>query len=181
MTSKGRRIVFVGGSPSPTSRSRFVATAVAKELESEGFAADHFSLHDFDAEDVFLARTSASKIVRYLDAVKEASAIVLSTPVYKATYAGALKAIVDLLPQDALVSRPALGIATTRLEAHGREVDGAYQSLFAFFRARSRSSLIVLDDELRIDGTSGTFTQAAEDRVRSAARSLLGDLHETAV
>ncbi|HWL89334.1 MAG TPA: NAD(P)H-dependent oxidoreductase [Polyangiaceae bacterium] len=173
-----REILFIGGSPSSTSRSWFVARAVAKELgrasnaAGEEWAAREFSLHDFDAEDVFLARTQAPKVGHFLEAVKGAAALVLSTPVYKATYAGGLKAIVDLIPQDGLLNRPVLGIATTRLAAHGREVERAYEALFAFFRARAARPLVVLDEEIHLDGGVGTFTDTARERVQNAANEL---------
>jgi FMN reductase len=98
---------------------------------------------------------------------------VLSTPVYKAAYTGALKAIVDLIPPDALAARPALGIATARLPAHGTEVDRAFSALFAFFRARALETLFVLDAELEVTGTGGVLSAEAEHRVRRAARSLV--------
>jgi FMN reductase len=103
---------------------------------------------------------------------------VLSTPVYKATYAGGLKAIVDLIPPDALVGKPALGIATTKLASHGVEVDRAFRALFAFFRARTNETLVVNDDELRVDGASGTLAAAAEARVEREARALIRAVEE---
>ncbi|WP_394833310.1 NAD(P)H-dependent oxidoreductase [Pendulispora rubella] len=171
-----RDIVFVGGSPSSTSRSRFVAGAVAHALQGAGWTARHFSLGDFDAEDVFHGRTSAPKIAAFVDAVKSAAAIVLSTPVYKATYSGALKALVDLIPPDALAGKPALGIATIRLEAHGPEVDHAYRALFAFFQAKAVGSLIVRDDELPPAEGGFALNDAARDRTTGAAKALLAAL-----
>jgi hypothetical protein len=42
-----------------------------------------------------LARAEAPAVKHFVDAVRGAAALVLSTPAYKATYAGALKALVD--------------------------------------------------------------------------------------
>jgi FMN reductase len=168
-----REIVFIAGSPSSASRSSHVARVVASHAERAGLTLRSFSLHDFDAADVLFARVDTPAVTSFLEAVKRSAAIVLSSPVYKATYAGGLKAIVDLIPPDALIDRPALAIATTRLPAHGPEVAGAYRALFAFFRARAIEPLVVLDDELRIDGGEGSFASAARDRVDSAARALI--------
>ena len=166
-----REIVVIGGSPSGRSRSGFVAKEIGDGLAREGWAVRTFGIGDFAAEDVFWGRAEAPAIAKYLEAVKGAAGIVLATPVYKATYTGALKAIVDLIPQDALIGKAALGIATARQEAHGREADRAYQSLFAFFRARAVGSLVVLDEELRLEAEAGTFTDPARARVAEASKA----------
>jgi FMN reductase len=168
-----REFVFVAGSPSPTSRSSYVAQLIASQLRREGFATVSFSLRDFDPADVLFARVDAPGVQAFVDAAKGAAGIVLSSPVYKASYAGGLKAIVDLIPHDGLVDRPALGIATTRLPAHASEVGGAYRALFAFFRARTVDPLVVFDDELRVENGDGTLAPDARDRVEAAARSLI--------
>jgi FMN reductase len=174
-----REILFIAGSPSSTSRSSYVAEVLRAHAKREGLPTRTFSLQDFGAADVLLARVDAPEVKGFVDAVKSAAAIVLSTPVYKATYAGGLKAIVDLIPPDALVSRPALGVATTKLGAHGAEVDRAYRALFAFFRARALEPLVVMDDELRIENGEGTFTAPATARVHAAARALFDAVAES--
>jgi FMN reductase len=165
-------VLFIAGSPSATSRSSLVAQAVAEALAAEGLEARSFSLRDFDAADVLFARTGAPAIASFVDAAKTAAAIVLSSPVYKATYAGALKALVDLVPPDALVGKPALGIATTRLPEHGVSADAGYAGLFGFFRARALASLVVLDSQFEGEGASLTLGTTASERARAAARSL---------
>jgi FMN reductase len=165
-------VVFVNGSPSLPSRSSSVAQAIAARLESRGLATRSFALRDFDAEDVFLARTSAPKVAAFLEAIKGASAIVLSTPVYKATYTGALKALVDVIPPDALVGTPALGVGTTRLPAHGADLERAFGALFSFFRASAVGTLVVLDEELTLRDGAATLAAAAEGRLATAVEAL---------
>ncbi len=128
---------------------------------------------DFDPGDVLLGRATEPALQAFLQTVAGSAAVVLSTPVYKAAYAGGLKALVDLIPPDALVSRPVLGIATTRLGAHGPEVDRAYRALSTFFRARSLGTVVVVDDEVRFDGGEGTLSPEAQGRVDRAARELI--------
>ena len=166
-------IVFVTGSPSSSSRSSLVAEAVARTVRARGFTARFFSIRDFDAADVLLAHAEAPTVAAFLDAVKGAAAVVLSTPVYKATYAGGLKALVDLVPPDALVGKPALGIATTRLPEHGASATRAFSSLFSFFRARTLDGVVVLDSEFEGAGTSTALGPAAGERVDGAAGALV--------
>jgi FMN reductase len=168
-----REIVFVTGSPSESSRSSYVAALVAERAKRAGFAVRVFALRDFDPSDLLLGRPSGATTKAFVEAVTGSAAIVLSTPVYKATYSGGLKAIVDLIPPDALVGKPALGIATTKLDAHGREVDRAYRALFTFFRARPIDVLVVLDDELRWSDGQGTLAPAAHERLETVARELV--------
>ena len=166
-----RSIVFVTASPSAASRSTLVARAVASSAAAGDLEPVFWSLADFDPADVFHGRAAAPSCARFVDSARSASAIVLASPVYKASYTGALKAIVDLVPPDALVDKPALGIATTRLEAHGAEVERAYLALFAFFRARPVDTLVVFDHEVAADGT-GALSPPAEARLRRAAADL---------
>jgi NAD(P)H-dependent FMN reductase len=171
-----REIILVAGSPSSTSRSSFVAQVVAGVATRAGLTWRTFSLGDFEPADVLYGRGDAPATKVFLDAVKASAAIVLATPVYKATYAGGLKAIVDLIPPDALVGRPALGIATTKLHAHGAEVEQAYKSLFAFFRTGTSETIVVLDDEFETSG--GPLKPAAAGRVDKGARALIRALEE---
>jgi FMN reductase len=175
-----REIVIFSGSPSATSRSTFVASVVASHAEHAGWSPRFWSLDDFDPADVLRAQAGAPAIARMISSVKSAVAVVLSTPVYKAAYAGGLKALVDLIPADALVGKPALGVATTKLEAHGLEVDRAFRSLFAFFRARLVDTLVVLDAELALDSDVPTLTAPAQHRVARAAERLVLEAEGTA-
>ncbi|MGA3122431.1 MAG: NAD(P)H-dependent oxidoreductase [Polyangiaceae bacterium] len=167
-----QQIVFLAGSPSATSKSTRVARQVAQQLETRGLSTRFFSLSDFDAADLLWGRVETPSVAAFLSVVRSAAAIVLSTPVYKATYSAGLKALIDLIPPDALVDRPALGIATTKLDSHGAEVSVAFQALFRFFRARGLPSLVVNDAELTVEETGVALTREAEDRLAVAVRGL---------
>ncbi|MGD0677294.1 MAG: NAD(P)H-dependent oxidoreductase [Polyangiaceae bacterium] len=169
-----QEVVFLAGSPSTTSKSTLVARQVATQLESRGLTTRFYSLSDFDAADLLYGRIEAPPLAAFLSAIRGAAAIVLSTPVYKATYSAGLKALVDLIAPDGLVDRPALGIATTKLDAHGAEVSEAFRSLFRFFRARAVNSLIVNDAELTPQGKGSALAPAAADRLSLAVEALYG-------
>ena len=173
-------IVVVTGSPSPTSRSSFIAATVAKYASGTGVVTRSFSIRDFDPGDLVLGRPDGPAVGEFLRAIGEASAIVLSTPVYKATYSGGLKSVVDLIPADGLAGKATLGIATARLAAHGQGIDRAYRDLFAFFRARVLDTLFVPDDQVKITDGRGELSADAAGRVDAAARSLLTALGVTA-
>jgi FMN reductase len=165
-------VVFVAGSPSPTSRSSLVARAVADALVPYGIQTRSFYLGDFAPPHALLARTEAPAVASFVAAARSAPALVLATPVYKATYAGALKALVDLVPPDALVGKPAMGIATSRLPEHGLSAAAAYKALFGHYRARALDTLVVLDAQFEGEGASITLGPGAGWWVGAAARSL---------
>lgn len=168
-----RDVVFLSGSASAISRSALVARAVASEVQHAGLRPVFWSLSDFDPADVLFGRAQSPAAARFIGAAKGAVSLVVSTPVYKAAYTGALKAIVDLIPPEALIGRPALGIATAKVAAHGAEVDRAFRTLFAFFKARALETLFVLDDELQIASGEGVLSVDAEQRAREASRALV--------
>jgi FMN reductase len=174
-----REIVLVAGSPSSTSRSLLVAQLVERHARRAGWTWRAFSLTDFEPADLVFGRADAPAVRDFIDRTKASAGLVLASPVYKATYAGGLKAIVDLIPPDALVGKPALGIATTKLASHGTEVERAYKALFAFFRTSTSDTLIVSDDE--IETSSGMVAKAAQGRVERAASDLLRVVEESHV
>ncbi|MGA2449786.1 MAG: NAD(P)H-dependent oxidoreductase [Polyangiaceae bacterium] len=173
-----RDIVFLNASPSVASRSSFVAKTIAEQTERAGYRSVFWGLGDFDPTDVLFGRTSGDSVVRFITAVKTSAAVVLASPVYKASYSGGLKAIVDLIPPDALERRPILGIATVRLAAHAAEVDRSFQALLDFFQARRLETLVIVDDELRVTSNAGVFSDAARERVHKAGFALVASIAE---
>jgi FMN reductase len=169
-------VVFIVGSPSTNSRSSLAADAVAKALRVDGLEARFYSLRDFGAEDVLFGRFEAPAVASFMSVVKEAPALVLATPVYKATYTGALKAIVDLIPPDALVGRPTLGIASAKLPDHAKSAVRAFGDLFAFFKAKALNGVPVRDDEFEGASESLRVGPVATERLEAAARSLVAAL-----
>ncbi|GAA2040111.1 FMN reductase [Terrabacter terrae] len=70
-----------------------------------------------------------------LDAIAEADALVVATPVYAASYSGLFKMLVDVLPKDALRDTPVLLGATGGTARHSLAIDHALRPLFAHLGA----------------------------------------------
>ena len=70
-----------------------------------------------------------------LDAVAEADALVVATPIYAASYSGLFKMLVDVLPKDALRDTPVLLGATGGTARHSLAIDHALRPLFAHLGA----------------------------------------------
>ena len=70
-----------------------------------------------------------------LDAITEADAVIVATPVYAASYSGLFKMLVDVFPEDALRDTPVLLGATGGTARHSLAIDHALRPLFAHLGA----------------------------------------------
>jgi FMN reductase len=70
-----------------------------------------------------------------LDAIVEADGVIVSTPIYSASYSGLFKMLVDVLPKDSLRGRPVLLGATGGTARHSLAIDHALRPLFAYLGA----------------------------------------------
>ena len=70
-----------------------------------------------------------------LSAIESADALVIGTPVYKGSYSGALKHLLDLIPPNALAGKPVLLSATAGSPLHGLVTEHQLRPLFGFFNA----------------------------------------------
>jgi len=141
-------VVGLSGSPAPVSRSRALLEQALAALERQGAGPSRLiDLAQLSA-DGLLGRRDDRDIADALRGVLEAGILVVSTPIYRATYSGLLKVFFDLLPQDALLGKVAILIATGSGPAHLLAVDHGLRPLLA-----SVGALVVAT------GVYGTDTQ----------------------
>ena len=122
--------VGISGSPGARSKSRTLLERALVALSDRGVSATLIDLATLPA-DALLGRRRAHEIDTALGSVSEATIIVASTPVYRATYSGLLKVFFDLLPLNGLVGKTAIGIATGGSSAHQLVIDHGLRPLFA--------------------------------------------------
>ncbi len=82
----------------------------------------------------------------------EADALIVATPIYKASYPGLFKHLIDLLDPTALLNKPVLIAATGGGEKHALAVDHQLRPLFAFFEARVLPTAVHVSDKDFQDG-----------------------------
>lgn len=139
-----RLVALTGGISLPsttrTLSDLLVERAVA-HLEADGRRVEVRTVEARDvAEDATTAmvlglRTPA--LVDALRAVEEADLLVVTTPVFRGSYSGILKTVVDLLDADALAGTPVLLGATGGSPRHTLVIDQALRPLLAFLGAVS--------------------------------------------
>lgn len=79
---------------------------------------------------------SHASVLAAVRQVAQASAVVVATPIYKAAYAGALKALLDVLPQTALQGKAVLPLATGGSPGHMLALDYALRPVLQALGAR---------------------------------------------
>jgi FMN reductase len=81
-----------------------------------------------------------------VEAMEEADALIVGTPVYRASYAGLFKHLFDFIDPAALVSRPAVLTATGGGQKHALVVEHQLRPLFGFFTALALPIAIYASD-----------------------------------
>jgi FMN reductase len=118
-------IVAVNGSPSANSRTRRVLEHVAAKLAAQSFDTRVIHVRDLPASSLLALDTADASIAQPLDLVTRASAVVIATPIYKASFSGLLKSFLDLLPKNGLDGKLVLPLATGGSIAHTLALDYA--------------------------------------------------------
>lgn len=130
-------ILLLGGSPSATSSGARLLQHVGDKLALQGFRSTTLHVKDLPAASLLQADITDPAIARAADLVRDADAIVVVTPVYKAAYTGLLKAFLDLLPQDGLDGKLVLPLATGGSQSHMLVLDYALRPVLASLSARA--------------------------------------------
>ena len=124
-------LVGLSGSPGRVSRSRALLELALAALERQGSGPARLIDLAQLPSDGLLGRRGDRDVADALGAVVAAGILVVSTPIYRATYSGLLKVFFDLLPQDALDGKVAIPIATGGGPGHLLAADHGLRSLLA--------------------------------------------------
>jgi FMN reductase len=73
----------------------------------------------------------------HIVAIENADALVVASPVFRASFTGLFKHLFDLVHQEALVDIPVLLAATGGSERHALVIEHQLRPLFSFFQART--------------------------------------------
>ncbi len=124
-------IATISSSPSVPSRTDAVLDYVTKRLISHGHEVIPIVLRDLPAEPLLHGDADDPGIAAAVKTLESADAVVVTTPVYKAAYAGLLKVFLDLLPQYALKGKTVLPLATGGTPAHVLVIDYALRPVLS--------------------------------------------------
>ena len=124
-------ILLLAGSPSAPSRSTRVLHHIGQKLALLGHRYTKLDVRDLPGDAVMRADFGNVAIQTALAQVAAATAVVVSTPVYKSAYSGALKAFLDLLPQFGLQDKLVLPLATGGGQSHMLALDYALRPVLS--------------------------------------------------
>ncbi|MGB3125317.1 MAG: NADPH-dependent FMN reductase [Pseudomonas sp.] len=170
-------VVTLGGSPSQRSRSGVLLDKTRQWLQQKGVEVVSYQIRDFPAEDLLHARFDSPKVIDLLQQVANADGLVIATPVYKASFSGALKTVLDLLPERALAHKIVLPIATGGSIAHMLAVDYALKPVLSALKAQELLHGIFAEDSQIAYGEGSAQAQLVpvlEHRLHEALETLYG-------
>jgi FMN reductase len=103
-----------------------------------------------------------------LRTLEHADLVVAATPVYKGSYSGLFKHVIDFLDPDALVGRPVILAATGGGDRHALVVEHQLRPLFGFFRAQTVPAAVYAS-EAELQGYA-VCSASLQRRIDEAAR-----------
>jgi FMN reductase len=157
-------VVTLSGSPSAPSRTLALSRHVGALIAGRGFEVEEISVRDLDPTDLVHARVDSPALRAALALIARADAVVVSTPVYKAAYAGVLKAFLDLLPQFGLTGKVVLPLATGGTIAHVLAIDYALRPVLASLGALHIVNGLFILDKTMATSDSGLVIDAEVEK-----------------
>ncbi|MFJ4468247.1 NADPH-dependent FMN reductase [Streptomyces sp. NPDC089424] len=158
-------VLSVSGSPSASSRTDRLLRHLDRRLVAQGHDVVPLDIRTVPAEALLGADLRHPAILRVTEQFARADGVVVGTPVYKASYSGVLKALLDLLPQYALTGKTVLPLATGGTAAHVLAIDYALRPVLSSMGAgHIVQGWFTLDRDITVhdDGTLTVAPAAAE-------------------
>ncbi|WP_079436438.1 NADPH-dependent FMN reductase [Zoogloea sp. LCSB751] len=174
-------ILTVSGSPAETSRSQHVLSHVGNMLRLRQQPVERIAVRALPADALLAGKVDEPSISRALHQVDCARALVIGTPIYKASYSGVLKVFLDLLPQGGLDGKIILPIATGGSLVHALALDYALKPVLCSLGARHLLASIFVDEaQARLVDGHLELTETIQARIEAGVGDLVQALSTTA-
>lgn len=108
------------------------ANASDSSVEAEIINLRDYDLQFCDGRDPYLYEGDTKRVI---EKIEEADALIIGSPVYRGSYTGALKNVLDVIPNDALKGKVVGIIATGGTFHHFLAVEHELKPLFGYFHA----------------------------------------------
>jgi FMN reductase len=153
------RIVAVSAGESPRSKTLALVTPVVTE-----WAGEIIDLSQLSA-DGLLGRNEDPAVAIAVETAAAARVLIVATPVYRATYTGALKAFFDRFQPDALRGTTVVLVATAVIREHFLALDTGGRALVASLGGWTAPTVVYATGDDFVDGAP---TPEIVDLLRSA-------------
>jgi FMN reductase len=132
------RILGISGNVRTPSRTASLVEAILASIESR-FGVSTRKIDLVDAAPVLFRALRSDQLDEagreLVQAVETADVLVVGSPVYRASYSGALKHLFDLVHFESLIGKPVILAATGGTPMHGLMTEHQLRPLFGFFKA----------------------------------------------
>lgn len=159
------KVISLAGSPRQPSRSSALLALSHQWLTSRGVEVVSYSLQDFSADDLLFANFNSPQLKALIAQLESADGLLIATPVYKASFSGALKTLLDLLPERALEHKVVLPLATAGSIGHMLAIDYALKPVLNALKAQEVLQGVFADD--RLVGQYQKFPAELEEGLQS--------------
>ena len=165
------RIVAISGSLSRPSRTQLLVSDVARQIHAR--VGGNLSIVNVAEIALGLGQTFARPAVAQpveaaLSAIESADIIVAGSPVYKGSYSGFFKHLIDLVEYRSLARVPVALLATGGSERHALAVEHQLRPLFGSFDAHTLPTAV-----FALDRTIGPDGQVSDEAVRARLDQLV--------
>lgn len=162
------RIAVVLGQVTPPGRLSIAINGAIERGKAAGHQIDIIDLATFrlDFADGRPAADHDDDSVSVLEIVSRSEGVLLVSPVYRGTYTGALKNLLDLLPVEALQGKPVGIVAMGATQHHYLGVDFHLRDVLAWFGALTAPTSVYLTSSDFADGVpSERVNQQLDDLI----------------
>ena len=175
--SRKFNLAVIVGSTSLQSRTAALTKAIAAAVAQRVPVTIHtVSLHNLRAQIALAdsAKDLSGAALEALQHIENADLVIAGSPVYKGSYSGLFKHLIDLVNPDSLVNVPVILSANGGGERHALVVEHQLRPLFAFFRAHTiPTSVYAGEAELAGYAVSSPALQARIDEAATQAAQVL--------
>jgi len=145
-----RKIVIITGTPTKPSRLHGIVDHVSEQINQQGVKVHHIDVVDIPAEDLLHANWNSEVIKSANGQIADANAVIIATPIYKASYTGILKAFLDLIPEKGLENKVLFPIVMGGTKAHLLMMEYALKPVLSVLGANHiEAGVFIHDSEAR--------------------------------
>lgn len=168
------RIVIISGSPLVPSRTDLVLRYVESILQKKGFTVDFIAVPDLPPEDLVYARFNSPAIRSVIGQIENADGIIIGSPVYKASYTGVLKTLLDLLPENSFRDKPVLPFMVGGSIAHLLAIEFSLKPIIHNLKGVSTQGVFLEDCSIDKESRGNPIKETdCEFRLQSQLEELL--------
>jgi FMN reductase len=171
-------ILLISGSPTVPSKSAALLDYSQKWLnDKSSFETVLVSVRDFPTEDLILAKYDSPAFDSFKQHVNSAAGLIVSTPIYKASYTGSLKALLDILPPSSFRGKTILPIASGGTLGHLLAIDYAIKPVLSTLGASDvLQGVYLVDQQFRVENGQPVLAEEIQQRLDESLSQFLANL-----